>query len=460
MMKSLDFGTRWQGWLLLLLTAFVVTPFAVLCFYAHPSADDWYMAATGREKGLIGVSVYWYQNMSGRLMQQGIASLHPVRLGITAYQIWCLAWIVGLGLGFYAAVKIWFSDLGKGSRLVVTASALMLALWSMRSPAQGLYWVNGGDTYLLPAILQLFILSLLGRSERPGWTTHALAAVLALAASLCSELAMALQMLCLILYAAYAWFTTRSVPRLVLTLMAATIVAALIIFLSPGVPLRMATYANEVRGHPVPALLQAAKLAVLQLGAWVTLSPFFLVSLLLLQWWPVREMPARQAFALIVFAVIMIIGTTWGGLFIGSWATGQRLPPRAVNLLGLFFIIEWAVLLSGVAAWIRSLGWAKPALTPAAFILVFLALAASVRAPGNVKTAWRDLLKGDAKKFDLECEARYALIHDSKTDEVTLPPLSVKPVSLFFNDLKPDATDWRNAGMAQFYRKKAIHLSE
>jgi hypothetical protein len=404
--KLLDLGTRWQGWLLLLLAAFVVSPFAVLCFYAHPSADDWYMAATGREKGLVGVSVFWYQNMSGRLVQQGVASLHPVRLGITAYQVWCLAWIVGLGLGFHAAVRRWFAELGREPRLVITASALMLALWSMRSPAQGLYWVNGGDTYLLPAILQLLILSLLGRSIRPGWPAHTLAAVLALAASLCSELAMALQMLCFILYAAYTWFTTRSVPRLLLTLMAATVMAALIIFLSPGVPLRMATYANDVRGHPLPALIQSAKLAVVQLGAWVTLSPFFLVSLLLLQWWPVRQMPARQAFALIVLAVIMIIGTTWGGLFIGSWATGQRLPPRAVNLLGLFFVVEWAVLLSGVAAWIRFRGWAKPALTPAAFIWVFLGLAASVRAPGNVKTAWRDLLKGDAKKFDLECDGR------------------------------------------------------
>ncbi|MES2597068.1 MAG: DUF6056 family protein [Verrucomicrobiota bacterium] len=460
MTKSLNLGTRWQAWLLLLLAAFVVTPFVALCFYAHPSADDWYMAATGREKGLIGVSVFWYQNMSGRLVQQGIASLHPVRLGITAYQVWCLAWIVGLGLGFHAAVKSWFSDLGKGPRLVITVSALMLALWSMRSPAQGLYWVNGGDTYLLPAILQLSILSLLGRSDSPKVFTHALAAFLALAASLCSELAMALQMLCFILYAGYSWFTTRRVPRLVFTLMAGTLVAALIIFLSPGVPLRMASYANDVRGHPVPALIQAAKLAVVNFGAWVTFTPFFLVSLLLLTWWPVREMTARNAFALIVFAILMIIGTTWGGLFIGSWATGQRLPPRAVNLLGLFFVVEWAVLLSGVAAWIRAVGWSKPSLTPAAFLIVFLGVAATLRAPGNVKSAWRDLLKGDAKKFHLECEARYALITESKADEVTVPPLRVKPATLFFNDLKPDATDWRNAGMAEFYQKKAIHLSE
>jgi hypothetical protein len=54
----------------------------------------------------------------------------------------------------------------------------------------------------------------------------------------------------------------------------------------------------------------------------------------------------------------------------------------------------------------------------------------------------------------------YALIQEAKSDEVTLPPLRVKPVSLFFNDLKPDPMDWRNAGMAEFYHKKAIHLSE
>ena len=50
MMKHPDLHTRWQGWLLLLLALFVITPFVILCFYAHPSADDWYMAAAGRDR--------------------------------------------------------------------------------------------------------------------------------------------------------------------------------------------------------------------------------------------------------------------------------------------------------------------------------------------------------------------------------------------------------------------------
>ena len=113
-----------------------------------------------------------------------------------------------------------------------------------------------------------------------------------------------------------------------------------------------------------------------------------------------------------------------------------------------------------MAALIRAQGWTKPALSPAAFLLALLALTASLSAPNNVKTAWRDLIKGNARKFDEECEHRYTLIRESKGDEVSVPPLRVKPVSLFFNDLKPDATDWRNVGMAEFFHKKAIHLTE
>jgi hypothetical protein len=139
---------------------------------------------------------------------------------------------------------------------------------------------------------------------------------------------------------------------------------------------------------------------------------------------------------------------------------GQSIPPRAINLLAFFFVLEWGFLIANVAALIHARGWEKTTLSSTAFLLCFFTLTASLTAPNNVKTAWRDLIKGDARKFDQECERRYALIRESTEDEVTVPPLRVKPVSLFFNDLKPESTDYRNVGMAEFFHKKAIHLTE
>lgn len=462
MMKHTDLHTRWQGWLLLLLALFVITPFVILCFYAHPSADDWYMAAAGRDRGVIGAGLYWYAQMSGRIIQQGITSLHPIRLGITAYHFWCLGLLMGLGAAMHEAMRRWLPELGREMRLVLTAVSLMLYLWAMRSPAQAFYWVNGGNTYILAGSLQLFMLALLGYAQThgAGVKTHLLAALIAITASWCSELAMGLQFVCLIIFAVFTWLEKKTVPRVLITLILATAVAAVVMFLSPGVPLRMGTYSNEVKSHPIPALLLSAKLTIIHLITWLTQAPFFLLSLLLLACWPAREMKTRQAWLIIGLALVMMAGTTWGGFFIGAWSMGQSIPPRAVNLLGLFFLVEWAVLLAGVAALLRAYGWARPALTPVAFLLILMAITASLRAPNNIKAAWKDLLKGDARKFDRECERRYALIQESKDEEVSVPALRTKPATLYFNDLKPDATDWRNAGMAEFYHKKAIHLTE
>lgn len=450
---------HWQSLLLLLFAAFVITPFALLCFYAHPSADDWYMAAAGRDLGVIGASVKWYQEMTGRIVQQGITSLHPIRLGVWACHLWCLGYLIGLGAGLHSLISRRLPELDRARRAGFIALALMLYLWVMRSPSQGLYWINGGNTYLLAGILQLHLFARLGPADlRLG--TAAPVILLALAAAWCSELAMGLQFLSLILLGVWHWLEHRQPHRLVIAALIATTLAVAVIFLSPGNDWRAGEYHGAAQGRLIPSLILGGKLAISHLVAWLTFAPFFLLFLLLLAGWPVlAEKNPRRAWLLLALALVMIVGTTWGGFFIGAWSMGQSIPPRAVNLLCLFFVIEWGVLLAAVSAVLHAHGWARPAITPATFLLLLLALTATLRAPNNVKNAWRDLLSGDAAKFDRECQRRYTLIRDSAEAEVTVPPLRVQPVSLFFNDLKPDAADWRNVGMAEFFHKKAIHLA-
>jgi len=456
---------RWQSRLLWLLIPFVVTPFVVLCFYTHPCADDWYMAVGGRDLGFWAANWKWYTEISGRIVQQATTTLHPFLISSSAYQLYCLGLLIAFTVGIFQFSSAWLRGADQVFRRLVAGTALMLFLWAMRSPAQGLYWVNGGNTYLLAGILQLFLGALLARawhepSYCAGKTVSITVVLLAMLASWSTELGMALQVVTMLLAATFQWHEHRRVHRLFLLALGATFAASLVIFFSPGLPVRMSTYVNEIHGHAVPALILSAKLAVKQVVIWLTSAPFFLLAMLFLGWWPTQTMTSRQAWTRICLTLLIIIGTTWGGFFVGAWSMGQSIPPRAINLLAFFFVIEWGFLIASVAALIHTQGWAKPALSPITFLLAFLALSASLSAPNNVKTAWRDLIKGDARKFDEACEQRYTLIRESKEDEVSIPPLRVKPASLFFNDLKPDFTDYRNIGMAEFFHKKAIHLTE
>jgi hypothetical protein len=39
-----------------------------------------------------------------------------------------------------------------------------------------------------------------------------------------------------------------------------------------------------------------------------------------------------------------------------------------------------------------------------------------------------------------------------------VPALTARPATIFFNDLTPDPTNWRNTGCARFFRKHSIAL--
>jgi hypothetical protein len=74
----------------------------------------------------------------------------------------------------------------------------------------------------------------------------------------------------------------------------------------------------------------------------------------------------------------------------------------------------------------------------------------------NVKTAWRDLISGDAAGYDRESEARHAMIRASSEPDMLVPALRARPRTLFFNDLTTDPTNWRNTGCARFFRKRSL----
>lgn len=80
---------------------------------------------------------------------------------------------------------------------------------------------------------------------------------------------------------------------------------------------------------------------------------------------------------------------------------------------------------------------------------------------GNTVTslnAWKSLRAGEAQQYHAEYEQRCQLLENETNSEVVLPPYSIKPYLLYFNDITEDSSDWVNQALADWYHKDAVML--
>lgn len=440
-----------------------ILPFILLCAYSQPSADDWYMAADTMEKGWWQSNIDFYLGLTGRFFSSALLFLHPMLLSFTAFKFYSLALVLGLVLSMRWAVGAWFPEASKGWKWALVVMAVVLFLWGMASTAQGFYWGTGSAGYTLPCLLSFCIAGMFGRrcldaGWRPRPALVVVAALLAVAITGCTEVAMAVFLLHISTLNALFFWRHRKVSRPLLIVLIATFVGVAIVVLTPGNANRETWYHNEVNHRFVPAILMALKLAVRQVGIWLVFVPVLLFSLVTLGAWPQSLQISRQrAWELVAVAVVLMAGTVLGGFFLGTWSMGGVIPQRAVNLLLLFFIVDWVILLTGLVPLLRPLGMVIPrpglALSLGAFV-IFVSWA--LVSTNNVKTAWRDLISGDAAGYDRESEARHAMIRASSEPDMLVPALRARPRTLFFNDLTTDPTNWRNTGCARFFRKRSL----
>lgn len=454
---------RGHNWMFLGFLAACAAPFLLLCAFAHPSADDWYMAAAGEKLGVLGASKKWYLNLTGRFTQQALTSLHPIRLGIAAYQSWCLAVLLTLFLSIYLCIRRWLADFQHWQWSLISGAVVCVFLWQMPSPAQGIYWVNGLNTYIFAAILQLLLAAVLGpkcvdRNPKYSLTSYALTLLLAILAVGCSEVAMSFQVMFLITLGIYSFIQHKRISRILLLAMTCTALASVVVFKAPGNEWRTSMYENAIHGQVLPSLWLAARLSIARLASWISSAPLTLITLVLLSFWQVKLANRKTAWLLVIASVVLIVGTVWGGFFVGAWSAGKSLPPRAINLIYFFFVMEWILLLHAALVFLKAHDFEPPRLNTAAISVVIFGLYAALASPSNVKTAWRELINGDARRFSQESTARFEMIRTAKADEVTVPALKTKPKTLFFNDFKSDPADWRNKGAAEFFNRKMIRL--
>ena len=69
------------------------------------------------------------------------------------------------------------------------------------------------------------------------------------------------------------------------------------------------------------------------------------------------------------------------------------------------------------------------------------------------------IANGRAAQFDREANNRAKLSLESKGQDLTVEPFSVKPSLLFLQDLTDDPNEWPNNDYARFYGLKSVKIS-
>lgn len=450
-----------------------VVPFLLLVCYAHPQADDWYQSDMTLKQGFVGANVSYYSKITGRYFSNLLIFAHPMLFSFLAFKIYCLFFLVVFIMLTFWAVSRWFPSGGVYCRITLSLVFLVAFFGGMPSPAQAFYWQTALAGYFVPILLFLWLIAILGREcLLPAWQPTVTRVIgcclLALFIAGCSEIAMALLLLAMVVLNLASISANSRVSWPMLAMLACTVVGIAIVMAAPANDHRIRWYSNDVHHVPLKALAMALELGLKQTLVWVSLGLLLPVTLVLMAGWPVEVgITRRRAWAMILWASLLITGTVFGGFFVGTWSMGDYLPLRSTNQLYFFFLLGWFVLAGGVASLLRSHGWHLPRLSSTFGVLAFFLFVGIVAVGSshpiwggacNIKNAWKDLIYGDAAAFDKECYARYELIRSAQADEVTVPRLRSRPSTIFYTDLHNDPANWRNLGMAAFFHKRRLLL--
>lgn len=488
---------RTQKGLAALLVFLTVLPFVVLCFYSHPSFDDFSDAVQRRSTGFWAMQLDLYLHLTGRLFTSVLLSgASPLVFdgGLAYYWLAPLGTLALLGSGLYALVAAIVKQAWTWTSKLLAAGTL-LALWLVQNPsvAESVYWFNGLAVYTIPCALLLFWLAVVvqwwpieGR-YRTVWLV--LNVILGICVLWSNEI-VALPLVAIVAgLCGWEWWRRRprrQVHRWQLVGLLFWFCGALAFsLLAPGNLARAAMIDIAVPWYKVVLGPPAASSYLLLnwLGSGVLLfSSALAVPLLVRLVHSVKKSPALTLLAALRPAQLLGAGVALLLILPLSavpsyWATGGLMPPRARASLYLLFLLGWftmllvAVLVSRSSAWQRWLmgagSWPRP-VAGLLWIGLLLNLATDHnvrvthrnvgRASNNAVLAYYDWFSGKAGRYDATLRSRYEKLRtiDELRVEVDALTSDTRPATLLYYDITTDSAFGVNRAYGTYFHKQTV----
>ncbi len=367
-----------------------VLPFLILGCFGTPFADDFLLANTVREFGVLGNVDHWYHRYTGRfagIYLFGVA----VEAGIMQAGYWVLPYVSLLA--FWGSLAFFLRAqplLPLTMRESCTAAAVGAAIHVVTMPSfvEGVCWLNGVVAYHSGVIALLLLMAVIfstGNRTRVGLADSArllnkqsraeataggllaravLCALIAVVIPGFNETAMLTAGLFLLIGIVATFPSNRAMGVLFAISLVALAIGGATNVLAPGNYNRMADL-PESRNLGL-SLSRGTGMTFAYFFRWLANPAVIGVTLLLLPGLATRlshralPWPRRRVLAITSLAYFALL---FGVLFLGYWAKGQNAPRRVQNVLYLVHVIGWFVIviasLSGRAtvawpAWLSS----------------------------------------------------------------------------------------------------------
>ena len=436
---------------LVLLGAFYIALFCWLGLYARPSADDYNFANAFLEQGFFGMQKHFYLQWTGRAFNTFLLTLAAPWSTGPLYGLLPLATVL-LSLGaLYFCVHSLVPGLSARDK---TACALLLCAASLSAlPAlnETLYWLSGmPDTWA--TALSLLALALAGRAFREngmGLNFWSCAFLLLLNGTLLEPVSV-IQIVLTFLAALYflSLGATAKAKRAVVLLLVA-LLAFLAMLLAPGTTIRMGGAAAVAFFPRLIRTLGVAGVFGLMTALRFFTAPIVWAFLLFLPSIAqvVPPLDGRVTSRLKAWHVVLLTALIAPLMqAVAGWGTGVGLPERAVSLTLWMMGVAWGLLWAFGYRQVRTLERLR---SSRPFRWRWGLLGLCLLLSSNFVALIGDL--GVASAYRAELTARDELVQSRKgtgSGDVVVPLLTLRPQLLFFSDLRPWSSDWKNQSYA------------
>ena len=453
----------------------VVVVFMLLGQYAHPSSDDFCMAAGVNRYGLFSYLWSHYFEWSGRYSSNALYAFFPVIFGL--FEGYWLIPLILIAALFLAAVfflsSVFHTRVYTRSVLLTSLCFVCVYLLGLLDPAGSLFWMAGALTYQTANILLLVILGLMFRiadRQKQSQTYFVFTALLLIAVFIAvgaNETGMlaisAVAVAGVVIHLRSGWLILR--PWL-LTLVVALCCFA-IVYLSPGNAVRAADF--PLRHDIARALDGSLSVGMKVLWNWLS-SPVLIVSSLLAPFAINRfnRIAGRTitvsntglfSLLLITFALPFVLQ------FPAWWAMGGWPPARTLDGIYFLFLLSWFSMIATISLRFIAMAEAtaaKPSfdvLAAVAVVVLSLVFTLAVLKSPGMQQAKHDLFHA-AGPWDDYMNQRYLQIQQAVVDgrnKLAVADFGQEyPRSLYFNDIMHNPLHWRNACYAEYFGLEKI----
>lgn len=452
----------------MLLVLSVLLPLLALSYFNHPSpADDYCYIDTVFKYSWWEAMNYYYSGWTGRYFGILLNHSNPLLFhSITGFKVIPVVLFAAMLFALYNLFRHLTPTLSRAAHLGFAGVVFFLYILKMASIVEGFYWMAAFVTYTVPNILTLLWVAVVLDWYRQD-TRKVLLAILAnlmiFAIIGCSET----NLVILVMLLGALWFYRlvfhRKVDGLMISMLIIGVLSVYIFLAAPGNSARLD--GNPMSRNIGFSIISSFKQLAILSFPWIFKTPLLIFSLAWVIVLSKISVGARNYFSMPVwFAILLYIGVLAGQIFPSYYGIGIEPSLRAVNCVYLFFLIGWFYVIGVIFHYFHQRYTPN---FPLSFLrygvlysLLVISIAFSFFRSTNVKMIYSDLLKGRAAAFSRETNERYALIQNSKTRIVYLPPIKTRPMSLYFDDIKDNRDFLWNKCIAGYFGKEAIIMKE